>query len=317
MRRNKIQVLSKGKVISKKNKIQKEMFKNPDSVCINRSLGGIGDVLMCTVALREFKRENPKSRLHFAIDQSSTYDNTYYKLIKNAPFIDEILDSKFVRSSRYDFYKDITTVCIMEERGSKYPRGRIEIFSEAINVKNIQNTVPFYLETNEEKEEMDVIFKQYNGKKKFFIHTASNEGKRSYNINNTVSLVKMIKEEYKDCVIFISDFNKLYSSWDSIGVVNISDLDIRDTASYIKRCDLFIGPDSGLMHLAAAVHTKSLVIFGSIPPETRVKYYKTHSSIVLEGLSCLGCWYKPCPHNIRCMKDLKAERVFKKITRMI
>lgn len=312
-----MQVLRRHSISNPKDRIKLKMLANTDTVCINRRLGGIGDILMCTVALREFKRENPKSKLHFAIDQSSTYDNTYYKLIQNAPFIDEILDSKFVRSSRYNFYKDITTVCIMEERGSKYPRGRIEIFSEAINVKSIQNTVPFYLETKEEKEEADTIFNQYEGKRKFFIHTASNEGKRSYDIKNTLNLVKMIKEEYKNCVVFVSDFNKLYNGWDGMGVVNISNLDIRHIASYIKRCDLFIGPDSGLMHLAAAVHTKSLVVFGSIPPETRVKYYPTHTAIRMDELGCIGCWYKPCPHNTKCMKDLKAERVFKKVKELV
>ena len=288
------------------------------SVCVNRSLGGIGDVLMCTVALREVKRENPSINLTFAIDQNSTHDNTYYKLVYNAPFIDCIENSKYVRRERYNSYFNITSVCISEENSSRFPRGRIEIFCDALKVKNIENKIPFYLETQEELIDHNRIFHKWNNKKKFFIHTASNDSKRTYSPENTLELIKLISKQYKDSIIFVSDFNKICKGWKEIeNTIDVSELDIRETASYIKRCDLFIGPDSGLMHLAAAVYTRSLVVFGSIPPESRIKDYTTHSSVVLKDLSCLGCWYKPCPYNTKCMKDLKAETVFKEIRKII
>ena len=133
-------------------------------------------------------------------------------------------------------------------------------------------------------------------------------------IENTVLLIDLLKKEYPNSVIFVSDFNSVLKNitYDS-QVINISRLNIRDSASYIKRSDLFFGPDSGLMHLAAAVETKSLVIFGSIPPVSRINHYPTHKSIRLEKLDCLGCWYKSCPINIKCMKDLSPNLVLKKI----
>lgn len=318
MRRNRSQIL-----VHKGNKREKRYHdvgvpKDLSSVCINRSLGGIGDVLMATVGLREFKRENPDTKLYFAIDQSSTYDNTYYKLVKNAPFLDGIVDSKYVRRSRYTFYKDITSVCIQEENSSDYPRGRVEIFAKAMHVKELKNTIPFYKESNEEEAASNKVFEKYKNKTKIFIHTASNDAKRSYSIKNTVELVSLIESKMPNTVVFVSDFNKLYNNWNEFeNVVNVSELDIRETASYIKRCNIFVGPDSGLMHLAAAVETKSLVIFGAIPPETRIRYYPTHKSISLESLPCLGCWYKACPFDSKCMKDLKASAVFEKMKRMI
>jgi ADP-heptose:LPS heptosyltransferase len=41
---------------------------------------------------------------------------------------------------------------------------------------------------------------------------------------------------------------------------------ILDTAAFLKRCSLFIGIDSGAMHLAAAVNTKCIAVFGCTDP---------------------------------------------------
>ena len=65
------------------------------SICIIRSVGGIGDVLMITPALRELKLRYPKSKLTFAVDRHIPVDN-YYELVKNAPFIDHIIDARDV-----------------------------------------------------------------------------------------------------------------------------------------------------------------------------------------------------------------------------
>ena len=296
----------------------KKLSRSVNTVCIDRPVGGIGDVLMATVAMREIKRENPDIKLIVAIDRNSTYDDTYYKLIGNAPFIDEIIDSRYVVKEIYDRYFNIKSVCIQRENSRHADINRIDIFAKACEVKNIENFLPFYKENINEEFKMNELFKRYKNKKKFFIHTASNETKRSYSKKNTIELVKLISKNYSESVIFVSDFNSIFNKWETIkNVIDISRLDIRETASYIKRCDLFIGPDSGLMHLAGAVETKSLVIFGSIPPSVRINRYPTHDYIRLEKLECLECWYKDCPFNIKCMKDLSVQKVFSKIKEMI
>lgn len=289
-----------------------------DRTCILRGLGGIGDVLMATVAVREYKRENPNTQVIFAIDRDSTYDDTYYKLVKNADFIDKIISKKDLVKEKYREFYDITTCCIEEENSRPFPRGRISIFASACQVRRIENSIPFYLEEEVEANRCEIFLEKYKSCKRFFIHTASNEGKRSWPTKNILELIQLINAKYKNSVIFISDFNQTYSDWDIVkNVVNVSGWNIRECASLIKRCDLFIGPDSGLMHLAAAVETKSLVIFGSIPPESRISYYPTHESIRMDELACIGCWYKPCPYDTKCMKSLTAKRVFNKLEEMV
>lgn len=44
-------------------------------------------------------------------------------------------------------------------------------------------------------------------------------------------------------------------------------------AALIKRCDLILTPDTGLLHLAQAVGTQQVALWGIMPPELRVKDY--------------------------------------------
>jgi len=310
----------KNRVIPKvKNRFKKNLYSlNLKSICIDRPVGGIGDVLMASVAMREFKRCNPSVKLTVALDRHTTYDDTYYKLLKNASFIDSFEDSRYVVKDNYCRYFNIRSVCIEHEHSGRPEMNRIDIFSKACKVRQVQNKIPFYKETEEEKQKAEKIFEKYKEQTKFFIHSASNEGKRSYFWKNTIELIGLLKKEFPESIIFVSDFNKVLKNIKyNEEIIDVSKLDIRETASYIKRCDLFFGPDSGLMHLAAALNTKSLVAFGSIPPSSRINHYPTHKSIRLEELNCLGCWYKACPINVRCMKDLRPEKVLNKIKEML
>lgn len=85
-------------------------------------------------------------------------------------------------------------------------------------------------------------------------------------------------------------------------------------AGLLKRCDLVIGNDGGAMHLAAAVGTKTVSIFGPVdgsvygPPPDLAKH-----RIVSKGLACRPCYqgfrFPPCPWDNACLKQLDTEPV--------
>jgi len=54
------------------------------------------------------------------------------------------------------------------------------------------------------------------------------------------------------------------------------DLDLRDVAAVLERCDLFIGGDSPLLHLAAAVGTPAVGLFGATDGRRRGPYGAEH-----------------------------------------
>jgi len=63
-----------------------------------------------------------------------------------------------------------------------------------------------------------------------------------------------------------------------------------EVAALIEKCDLFIANDSGLMHLAVAVGTPTIGIFGPSDP-IRVAPYGPHNLIIRKELKCSPCYH--------------------------
>lgn len=295
--------------------------KEQQRICIYRGLGGIGDILMITPALMEIKRRFPNAHLTFAVDRHSTSNDIYWNLVKNAPFIDKLVDSRKVSRTNYELYFDISAVCIPYERNDLPPRNRIDIFASYLGLTSLKRKLPFYkVEAKEAKWAHEAIkdLKPNPNSPVIMLHTASNEGKRSWDIESQKAFVKSLHKEIPDALLVVSDFNRYLQpgEWSKLSdgkVVEKSFLGIRETAALIHECDIFVGPDSGLMHIAGAIGKRSIVLFGSIPPEARINYYPTHQAVTAGDLKCLGCWYADCPYDIKCMKTINVKVVIMKI----
>ncbi|MBU1186176.1 MAG: glycosyltransferase family 9 protein, partial [Acidobacteria bacterium] len=80
-------------------------------------------------------------------------------------------------------------------------------------------------------------------------------------------------------------------------------------AALIKLCRLFISNDSGPMHLANAVGTPVVSIFGPTD-ERRTGPFQQPSAVVKKQAPCGPCLYRTCPYDHRCMNDITAEDVY-------
>lgn len=88
---------------------------------------------------------------------------------------------------------------------------------------------------------------------------------------------------------------------------------IRETAALLERCGLLVSCDSGPAHIAAALKTPVVTLFG---PETpvRVKPYGERSAVVTHGLPCSPCADIPCKFGSpRCMEMITVEEVLQTI----
>ena len=81
-------------------------------------------------------------------------------------------------------------------------------------------------------------------------------------------------------------------------------------AALIERSELFIGNDSGPMHLAAALDVPTLVFFGPTPPAQWAPRGLQHVHLAQYD-RCDGCWYwhprARCIHENRCMKAIELD----------
>ncbi|MFW5999780.1 MAG: glycosyltransferase N-terminal domain-containing protein [Halanaerobiaceae bacterium] len=99
--------------------------------------------------------------------------------------------------------------------------------------------------------------------------------------------------------------------WMDNEVLNLAgETDLQELAVLYKRADLFIGGDTGPMHLAAAVETPVVAIMGPTLPETHGPYGEGHI-VLREELECSGCWKRKCPRNNECLRSITVEDVLR------
>ena len=84
---------------------------------------------------------------------------------------------------------------------------------------------------------------------------------------------------------------------------------IRESGALLKNCDYMISNDAGPMHIAAAVGTPTLGIFGPTNPQLQGPWSEHSTWVRLEGLDCLGCNLTRCDIGNLCMRDLPVDRV--------
>lgn len=88
---------------------------------------------------------------------------------------------------------------------------------------------------------------------------------------------------------------------------------IGQATALIEQCALFVSNDSGLMHVASAIKTPVVAIFGPTDPAKNAPYGKDHI-VVRKGVSC-----SPCSNydsnganicgNLKCLEDVTVEDV--------
>jgi lipopolysaccharide heptosyltransferase II len=95
------------------------------------------------------------------------------------------------------------------------------------------------------------------------------------------------------------------------------DLSISDSAALLANCNCLVSADTGPLHLATAVQTPVVGLFGSTDPRRTGPIGKGHQ-VIRRGLACVPCEEKNCPLGTRaCMADISVDDVFKAVERVL
>lgn len=82
---------------------------------------------------------------------------------------------------------------------------------------------------------------------------------------------------------------------------------IREASAILERTRLAISVDSGAMHLATAVNTPVLALFGPTNPRVQGPYGREHK-VIYKALNCSPCRKRNCPEK-SCMEMIVEEEV--------
>lgn len=312
MRRNKSKILAfkskvagKSKVFFKKSRDEK--LQDGKRICIYAENGGVGDILMLTPSLKRLRELYPNSYIELAIHTNGANDNIY-NFMNELNIVNKVSDFRKINKHRYYSFIDVSEVADPAWEINKINlRSRIDYYSELCRVK-LEKKRPYIPVPEKYIVEARKFLKDYS--KVFFIDTSSVDDRRCISSKVIKKVITLINESNSNHCILVSDWRKKCDLKYLENVIEVTEKSLIELSALIKESDYFFGPDSALMHISAAFEVKSLVAFGMIPPEYRIQEYKNHKAVRVEGLSCLGCWYKPCYNNLKCMKDLNAEKIY-------
>ena len=85
--------------------------------------------------------------------------------------------------------------------------------------------------------------------------------------------------------------------------------DIEEAAAILSVVDLLVSNDMGLAHVADAVGTRTLVIFGPTNCVT-TRPFSPLARIVRHEVECSPCMLRECPIDHRCMTRISVEQVY-------
>jgi ADP-heptose:LPS heptosyltransferase len=261
-------------------------------ICIIRESGGIGDILMMSPIIKELALLNKsKIDIYLGVDLYAEKE-----VLRNIPFVNQVKWVLDLDKKLYEKIYDLSYVAYAYEQAG-YNFSRQEIFAKYCKVMP-KSFLPIY------NNKISYSFKNIY----VAIHTEAAEKRRSWKQEYTLELISWLLLE--------TDSNILYLNQTPLEIKNKRILDcsnhsIEKCVQLLTGASLLIAVDSCFMHFAASLKIKTLVLFGSTKPETRIKHYPTHKSLYTPN-RCKGCYYKDCS-NYSCMDEIKPKMLIEEL----
>lgn len=237
------------------------------SILIRRT-ASLGDVLLATGIAPALKIKYPDTKITFYTEFSDA--------LKNNPWIDEVINEEDFSESGHDLFVDLDMTYEYNPRQSI-----IEAYADAAGVKI--SDCNFYID-QEPVDLPDDFIVIHAGKTLW--------AGRNWSAYKFDAIAKRIHElGYKLVAVGCeTDHLPAFTHLDLRGKTSISQL-----AYVIAKAKLFIGIDSGPMHIAQIIDKPSVVFFGCVLPKTRLFRSCMHA-VTASGIECLGCHHrKPTP----------------------
>jgi heptosyltransferase-3 len=87
-------------------------------------------------------------------------------------------------------------------------------------------------------------------------------------------------------------------------------LSVRQAAVALCRCAVYVGNDTGTMHLAAAVATPCIAVMSALDWPGHWNPYGAGHTVLRRSVPCEGCLLRVCDREgMRCLKEIAVEEV--------
>jgi lipopolysaccharide heptosyltransferase II len=153
------------------------------------------------------------------------------------------------------------------------------------------------------------------------IHPFSNHPSRDWQIDKFIALADKLIDRDGLPVLFMmqslgQDSGKITQLVKKKGLYVMDNMDLGQLIAFIKCCSVFIGNDSGPMHLAAALKVPTVGIFGPSNPK-RFSPLGNTNIVVRNELPCNPCGSSPDCKTLECLKSITVEQVYEAVKQLL
>ena len=190
-----------------------------------------------------------------------------------------------------------------------------KIFTEN-ELSNIVSTQP-ELQINNEKNMM-VKNKLSKNTKHICLGISASGPTKRWHIKNFIKLCVQINEKKPSKFYLAAGLNdqdliqEVLNSKIGKNCISFKDLKINETLPIIKNCDLYIGNDTGWLHIASALGIKCIALFMDSPVQAYGKYSNNIHVIIPEGET-----EETTTHDTLGAEKISFEKVFDKSIKLI
>jgi len=297
----------------------------------------LGDSVMASTAIKFISFNFPSAELHFFGTKVST---EYYKYFPNGKII--LIDKrknllkftgKLLELEKYDMFfsfrssirSKITKMAISADKKFQFAKSNI---NDIHQVERYINFIENSLNTSSNLFDKHLnyflpnSFPRSSKKLTIGINPGANYG--SSKMWEPEKFAEIIYHfDSHGVIIFGSDNDnelaeKICDLASKKGAKNFINLcgktSVLDLTVHIKNLDVFITGDSGPMHIAAAVQTPTVSIFGSTNEKETSQWMNDRNILLKKDINCRPCMKRTCPLKHRdCMKKISSGEVIRAV----
>ncbi|MCB1157503.1 MAG: hypothetical protein H7A25_01975 [Leptospiraceae bacterium] len=202
-----------------------------------------------------------------------------------------------------------------------------DAYSLSTGIRVQKQLLPFSFSSFSKLQAKRYLFKfGHNGKKIISVQLESASELRNYPLKKYYEFLNILKKKHPEFSILVFSSNPHTLDPEYVNFCGrIPDLNV---LSYIlSLSSFFIGPDSGLLHIARAFSVPSIALFGPTLPELRLCGTSNIRLPLHPSIDCFGCYHEQskgkeemhlCQKGRRaCLLDLEPELIYKEFIKLL
>lgn len=209
---------------------------------------------------------------------------------------------------------------------SEYNRLLVAVLNESKNkqLDSFLPSTPLLVPTQDNYQSIIEILPQKKGTIFIAIAHGTNMQAKKWPLGNFIELLNVLNKKFNNITFIVIGGTEDYNEGEKIrkkinNCINLAGkTSIIESATLLEKCHLYIGNDTGAMHLSSIMGTPVVGIFSARDNPGKWEPYGKNNTLLRKQVSCEGCMLVDCiDEDKRCIKDISINEVYNSVLKYL